>query len=476
MLKKLLSKSTTLLFIAALTFSYANANASKIAKTTSSYNSCPGYDTENIAFYSFEASNEGWATPGKRSKRVAGNASHGKYNIRLEGRRFKGKDFNGVAISPKHNFSNYNDVTFKFDYAAKGDYTHPRSHIYLDASDNGGKTWNTLTSKSLKNKPKSGSITVKLSEKWTKNNVRFRFRVDIAHFNSFKHIDFDNIIISGKRIIRSIAKYSFEKNKQGWNLTKNKAKRIWSNHATDGTKAIRLKRNNGAMTSPRLDFSKHDNIKLDFSYVTKGRYTHKRTHLHLERQTNNGKWVKITGWNHRGTGGINRYDRSLKLCGDWLTSNVKLRIRVSLGHVRSNKFIDVDNIRITGTLKNVSNDDNFINSIADNTIAFSAEKITALEDANKTITLDQSKEINVNTNNNSLEVIAYPNPTTDYILLKNIDKTTRYYISNFNGQQLKQGHVNSNETINVSDLNNGIYILNYINSKGALKHIKFVKK
>ncbi|MGH1517890.1 T9SS type A sorting domain-containing protein [Chryseobacterium sp. JK1] len=64
----------------------------------------------------------------------------------------------------------------------------------------------------------------------------------------------------------------------------------------------------------------------------------------------------------------------------------------------------------------------------------------------------------------------YPNPTTDFIRLTNLQSKVHYTINNLNGQLVLAGEYN-NRDIDVRQLPVGIYILNYDNQS-----IKFLKK
>ena len=70
---------------------------------------------------------------------------------------------------------------------------------------------------------------------------------------------------------------------------------------------------------------------------------------------------------------------------------------------------------------------------------------------------------NISNLNNSDYFSLYPNPTKDKIILLNKTQKTNFKISNILGQSIKFGEFI--ETINVSDLENGFYILEYSSHK-----------
>ena len=65
---------------------------------------------------------------------------------------------------------------------------------------------------------------------------------------------------------------------------------------------------------------------------------------------------------------------------------------------------------------------------------------------------------------------VYPNPTTDFIRLTNLQSKVHYKINNLNGQLILAGEYD-NKGIDVRELPAGIYILNY-----DQQSIKFLKK
>ena len=75
--------------------------------------------------------------------------------------------------------------------------------------------------------------------------------------------------------------------------------------------------------------------------------------------------------------------------------------------------------------------------------------------------------------------IIYPNPSSDqlYISISNLpmNEEINVKIINLQGQELVLQKVTNNQSINVSDLSNGIYILNIETSNGKMAQTKFVK-
>ena len=74
------------------------------------------------------------------------------------------------------------------------------------------------------------------------------------------------------------------------------------------------------------------------------------------------------------------------------------------------------------------------------------------------------------------QIVAYPNPATDFIKLQNPNaESISYQLMNTNGQLVKQGDAQNTETtIDMMDLASGIYILR-IQVEQSQKQLKIVK-
>ncbi len=71
------------------------------------------------------------------------------------------------------------------------------------------------------------------------------------------------------------------------------------------------------------------------------------------------------------------------------------------------------------------------------------------------------------------KIQLYPNPTKDYLKVSNLKDDIEFTIYDLNGKNLKQGIVSPNEQINISDLNVGIYFINFKGKSNLTK--KFIK-
>jgi beta-glucanase (GH16 family) len=76
---------------------------------------------------------------------------------------------------------------------------------------------------------------------------------------------------------------------------------------------------------------------------------------------------------------------------------------------------------------------------------------------------------------NNLQV--YPNPTNDILSLEGIygEESLNYTIYSLNGDILAQSMLNGGNSIDVSYLTNGMYVLEVKNDEGTLQRISFSK-
>jgi glycosidase len=72
------------------------------------------------------------------------------------------------------------------------------------------------------------------------------------------------------------------------------------------------------------------------------------------------------------------------------------------------------------------------------------------------------------------QLMIYPNCTKDYITIENLRKDDLILITDLNGKTVMEMNSSANQTINVSELSSGMYILNVINNESR-KISKFVK-
>lgn len=90
---------------------------------------------------------------------------------------------------------------------------------------------------------------------------------------------------------------------------------------------------------------------------------------------------------------------------------------------------------------------------------------------NKISKIDISNDLSVN-EVTANKVIIYPNPTTDYIHVKELNTSKAYKIYNILGMELMQGTISTNDVIDVSNFKNGMYFLKI----EGYSQKKFIKK
>lgn len=85
-------------------------------------------------------------------------------------------------------------------------------------------------------------------------------------------------------------------------------------------------------------------------------------------------------------------------------------------------------------------------------------------------------DLNINLGINEFEeqktVSIYPNPTTQYIQLTNIETQEEFIIYDVNGREVLKGLYQPHTQINVSDLESGLYFIKLKSDKNVLKFLK----
>ncbi|MFT6202907.1 MAG: hypothetical protein ACJAZY_001462 [Spirosomataceae bacterium] len=88
---------------------------------------------------------------------------------------------------------------------------------------------------------------------------------------------------------------------------------------------------------------------------------------------------------------------------------------------------------------------------------------------------EYSRIISVNMTKTS-PIVIYPNPSADYIRIKNGEEEAikSYEIYNHSGRLIRQNKVTTNE-INIRDLPSGVYFLQLTNARNVLINRMFIK-
>jgi hypothetical protein len=80
----------------------------------------------------------------------------------------------------------------------------------------------------------------------------------------------------------------------------------------------------------------------------------------------------------------------------------------------------------------------------------------------------------------NLSAVIYPNPTSDYVVLKISDTTLNnlsYHLIDINGKVISNGSIINGDTqINMQQLAIGMYILRVNQNNQELKNFKIIKK
>jgi len=111
-------------------------------------------------------------------------------------------------------------------------------------------------------------------------------------------------------------------------------------------------------------------------------------------------------------------------------------------------------------------------------------KYNAIPTACETFSYGQVEDYTVNisltarmseTNNNAIAFNLYPNPVNgDVLNISNLDKASEYTIFNMMGQQVGKGKI-ENDSVNVSSLTSGTYLIQVSNENGATSK-RFIKQ
>lgn len=86
--------------------------------------------------------------------------------------------------------------------------------------------------------------------------------------------------------------------------------------------------------------------------------------------------------------------------------------------------------------------------------------------------IDCGNTLSIENFNLTEKISIFPNPTSDYITISNLEFRKSYMIVNQLGQEILNGIINNNEKIDIRNLTNGLYILKF--EKGNT--FKFIKE
>ena len=68
-------------------------------------------------------------------------------------------------------------------------------------------------------------------------------------------------------------------------------------------------------------------------------------------------------------------------------------------------------------------------------------------------------------------MVICPNPAQNFVTLKGLDRTGVYKLFNLDGKLIKQGHLAPNESIDLTGIKQGMYLLNFYDSKKEFNYL-----
>jgi len=86
----------------------------------------------------------------------------------------------------------------------------------------------------------------------------------------------------------------------------------------------------------------------------------------------------------------------------------------------------------------------------------------------------QSSSLSVEINDTWSNITIYPNPVKD-ILHLTINNTYTYQIISLTGCIIQSGYLHNQDSINVSALNKGVYLIKFVSKSGIVSYKKFIK-
>ena len=88
-----------------------------------------------------------------------------------------------------------------------------------------------------------------------------------------------------------------------------------------------------------------------------------------------------------------------------------------------------------------------------------------------TLDLTTTLGITTNTETNNNQLNLYPNPSSDFIIISNLEIIEKYSVLNALRQEVIKGRIKNNEKIDIRNFTNGLYFLKFGNGN-ILKFIK----
>lgn len=142
---------------------------------------------------------------------------------------------------------------------------------------------------------------------------------------------------------------------------------------------------------------------------------------------------------------------------------IRVDVTGSLSLVQGNQYtfeFTVDNVDILADFANGYPDGS---AFQDGSEVSSVDFIFGISITN-TLSIDDNYEFDK-------EISLFPNPSSNFIIISNLEKIESYLIVNQIGQKVKKGIISNNQQIDIRNLTNGLYFLKF-NNGNTLKFIK----
>ena len=246
----------------------------------------------------------------------------------------------------------------------------------------------------------------------------------------------------------------FESGWDGWSDGGSDCARYSGSRSYEGNYSIRLRDNSGtgsAMTSSTFNLTSYDQVEVKFYFYS---YSMENGEDFWLRFYNGSSWATVGTWS-RGTSFENNsyYSATVTLNSSDVNFASNSAFRFQNDASGNNDHIYIDQVSIKGIIGNGGNSVNSITAVFNN-----------------------SYSINSNDSNSFGDDMVYPNPAENIL---NINQSfgsinSSYRIINLLGQTIKKGIIKNN-SINISSLKKGIYILELSDEEETFIQ-KFIKK
>lgn len=244
----------------------------------------------------------------------------------------------------------------------------------------------------------------------------------------------------------------FETGWDGWSDGGSDCARYAGSRSFEGNYSIYVRDNSGtasAMTSPVFNLSGYDSVEFKFYFYANSMDTNEDFWV---RYYNGSTWTTVATY-VSGSGFSNNtfYSATINLSSAQYNFATNSQFRIQCDASANDDLVYIDQVTVKGIIGT---------GIAPNSIMPLG--------APNSLTIDSIDEIDG-------DFMIYPNPVTDGMLnVKVPSEKASYSIINLLGQTVLKGEV-SQQAINVSSLNSGVYIIE-VNDGEEINSQKFIKK